>query len=83
MNQPGQVYSYYMATTKTFPEIDQMTSLSDVTEALRMGYNTFDNVVESFKPELKARLEALEHRRRVLITNQNIARQNRALARNR
>ena len=78
-----QVYSYYMATTKTFPEIEAMTSIKDVTGALRMGYNCLDSVIDSFKPELKARLDALEHRRRVLTTDAMIARQNMALRRNR
>lgn len=51
---------------RIFPEIERMTSLKDVRAALRMGYNTFDNVKDEFKPELTERLEALEARRKYL-----------------
>ena len=67
-----------MATTKTLPRNrPDDKSLAMSPEHSAWGYTYLESVNDSFKPELKARLDALEHRRRVLTTELfMIARQN-------
>ena len=53
--------------TATYPEIASL-SLKDVQGALHLGRLNYDGVKEEYRPELDARLAALEARRLELIT---------------
>lgn len=54
-------------TPKTFPEINAIATVAECDAALRMGYNTLDNVKAEHQQDLRDRLEAIEERRRRLI----------------
>ncbi len=47
---------------KSYPEIDAIKTAKEVRAALRMGYNTLDNIKPEFKQDLEDRLAALEAR---------------------
>jgi len=55
-----------MKTTTDYPEINAITTVKACRLALRMGYNNLDSIKPEHRPELQARLDAIEDRMRRL-----------------